>query len=145
MKKILAVLFAFALPFLFAGCANLQVSDNFQTKLAVQQGTLRVIQDDPGRAYRVQEIVADVRPHLESDHVTLGLLDAYARDQIRWEKLSIADAQLLTMVLDEAKLQLEARFGAGLLDPETRQSVALFLDWIEDSATLVILMKGAQK
>lgn len=144
MKKAAAILFAFMFPFL-AGCALLQsVEDSpMMAKLTVQQATLRVINDDPDKAVRVLEITRDVREMMTVDSVTLAVLDEFIEFQIRWEKLSTADEQLLRMLLQEMQDRLAEKFGQGLLTPEDKVSISKVIDWIEDAAQLVWQRRGA--
>ena len=143
MKKLAAALLAFAFPFL-AGCALLdRVEESpLVAKLTVQQATLRVIDEDPEKAVRVLEISGEVRQMIEVDLVTVALLDEFIRVQVNWEKLSIADAQLLLLLLDELKVQLAERMGEGLLTPDQKVSLNKVVDWVEESALLVIRMRG---
>ena len=144
MKKSLALLFAFAFPFL-AGCALLQSVDEhqFAAKLTVQQAALRVIDEDPEKALRVLEISGQVRGMVAVDDATVDLLDQFIRAQVDWAKLDIADAQLLMMLLDELRTQLAERMGDGLLSPEQKVSISRVIDWVEESAMLVIRLRGA--
>ena len=142
-RRIFIALFAFAFPFL-SGCALLdRVEESpFVAKLTVQQATLRVIDEDPEKAVRVLEISGEVRQMIEVDLVTVALLDEFIRVQVNWEKLSIADAQLLLLLLDELKVQLAERMGEGLLTPDQKVSLNKVVDWVEESALLVIRMRG---
>ena len=144
MKKLAAVLFAFAFPFL-SGCALLQSVDEhrFAAKLTVQQAALRVIDEDPEKALRVLEISGQVREMIAVDSVTVALLDDFIRVQIDWSKLSLADAQLLMMLLDELRTRLAERMGDGLLSPEQKVSISRVIDWVDESAMLVIRLRGA--
>ena len=143
MKKLAAILFAFAFPFL-AGCALLdRVEESpMVAKLTVQQATLRVIDEDPAKAMRALEITRDVREMISVDSVTVALLDDFIRVQIDWSKLSLADAQLLMMLLEELRDRLAERMGEGVLSPEQKVSIDKVIDWVEESATLVIRMRG---
>lgn len=143
MRKLAAVLFAFAFPFL-AGCAVLQTVEDspMVAKLTVQQATLRVIDEDPAKAMRALEITQNVREMISVDSVTVALLDDFIRVQIDWSRLDLADAQLLMMLLEELEVRLAQRMGDGLLSPEQKVSIDRVIDWVEDSAKLVIQMRG---
>ena len=143
MKKIAAAVFAFMFPFL-AGCALLQTVEDspMVAQLTVQQATLRVIDEDPAKAMRALEITQNVREMISVDSVTVALLDDFIRVQIDWSKLSLADAQLLMMLLEELKVRLAERMGDGLLTPDQKVSIDRVIDWVEESATLVIRMRG---
>lgn len=140
MKKLAAVLFAFAFPFL-SGCAVLETVENSPTvsKLAVQQATLRVVGEDIEKAERAIFLVDDVRTMVMLDAVTIGLLDESIRFQIDWRSMSLADAQLLAMLLDELRDRLEVRIGQGVLNPEDKASINTVLDWIEDAAKMAYM------
>ncbi len=140
MKKLAAVLFAFAFPFL-SGCAVLETIENSPTasKLAVQQATLRVVGEDIEKAERAIFLVDDVRTMVMLDAVTIGLLDESIRFQIDWRSMSLADAQLLAMLLDELRDRLEVRIGQGVLNPEDKASINTVLDWIEDAAKMAYM------
>ena len=142
-RSAVAAVMGFFMVVVMSACTKLTVPDTFKAQLLVQQSTLRVIQDDPARAERVLEITAQIRPDIEADTVALGLLDEAVREQINWERLTIADAMLLDSLLIEARNQLELRFGTGLLDPEARESIARVLDWVDNAAELVKEVRGA--
>ena len=144
MKKLAAVLFAFAFPFL-AGCAALETVERspLVAQLTVQQATLRVIDEDPAKATRVLEISGQVREMIAVDSVTVALLDDFIRVQIDWAKLSLADAQLLMLLLDELRTRLAERMGEGVLSPQQKVSISRVIDWVDGSAQLVIRMRGA--
>lgn len=137
MKKLAVLLFT--LFFLsVSGCAVLETVENSPTvsKLAVQQATLRVVGEDIERAERAIFLVDDVRTMVMLDMVTIGLLDESIRLQIDWRSMPLADAQLLTMLLDELRDRLEVRIGQGVLNPEDKASISTVLDWIEDAAKM---------
>jgi hypothetical protein len=140
MTKIMTAIMAFAALAIAAGCSTMETAGNSLTaQVAVQQATLRVAQDDPARAERIQEIVAEVRPYIEQDTATVALIDGYVRAQVPWASLSTADAQLLLVLLDELRNRLEARIGEGMLDPRGRASILRVLDWVHDAAGLVVV------
>jgi hypothetical protein len=141
MKAIVAMM-AFLL---LAGCAVLETVEKspMVAQITVQQATLRVIDEDVEKAVRVLEITRDVREMMSVDSVTLAVLDDFIRVQIRWEKLSLADEQLLRMLLTEMQDRLAEKFGQGLLTPEDKVSISKVIDWIEDSAQLVWQRRGA--
>jgi len=123
---------------LLAGCAALETVEKspMVAQLTVQQATLRVIDTDPDKADRVLEIAEQTRGMIEVDEVTVGLLDQFLRAQIKWEKLTLADEQLLVMLLDQLRDRLAERMGDGLLSPEDRISIKRVIGWVEDSAKL---------
>ena len=141
MKKL--VLAALAV-LLVSGCSVLQTVEDspLAAQLVVQQAALRVIDEDTVRAQRVVEIVVETRPYVDEGSITLAMLDQAVRAQIEWERLALADRLLLEAVLDQARADMELRFGAGVLDPEARASVVRVFDWIEDAATMVIEYRG---
>jgi hypothetical protein len=140
MKAIAAV----ALFLFLTGCAVLETVEQnpMVAQLTVQQATLRVIDEDPDKAMRALEITRDVREMISVDSVTVALLDDFIRVQIDWSKLSLADAQLLMMLLEQLKVELAKRMGEGVLSPEQKVSIDRVIDWVEDSAKLVIQMRG---
>ena len=141
-RKLAAVLFAFAF---LAGCAALETVERspLVAQLTVQQATLRVIDEDPAKATRVLEISGQVREMIAVDSVTVALLDDFIRVQIDWQRLSLADAQLLMLLLDGLRTRLAERMGDGLLRPEQKVSISRVIDWVDESAMLVIRMRGA--
>ena len=144
MKKALVLLFAFSFPFL-AGCSLLQTAEDspLVAKLTVQQATLRVIDEDVERAERVLELAGQARSMVQVDEATVDFVDGFIRAQIDWGRLTLADAQLLIMLLDELRDRLAERMGEGLLSPEDRVSINRVIDWIEESASLVVLQMRA--
>jgi hypothetical protein len=128
---------------LLSGCASLSgVPESFGAKLAVQQGTMRVIGDDVPRAERVVNLTREIGSYMEHELVTVEVVDTYLRSQIEWEMLDLADAQLLVMLLDELRFQLDERLGSGVLAVDDKLVIATVLDWVSDAASLVILMRG---
>lgn len=133
-----AVLFLFTL----FSTACVTVPDTITAKVAVQQGVLRAIGNDVEKAQRAIEIIEEVRPNVSEELITIGLLHDYVYSEINWQSLSVADAQLLIFVLSYGKTELEKRIGAGVLDPDQRESVSRVLDWSREAAELVILIRG---
>ena len=128
------------LMLMLVGCVT--IPDTFSAKFAVQQGTLRALDEDPEKAARALEILEKVRPAVAEETVTVGVIDQYVRDQISWENLSMADAQLLIVLLDRMKEELEVRIGSGVLNPDQRESMERVMDWIQEAAELVVKMRG---
>lgn len=141
MRKLIIALIAAAF---LSGCAVLQTVEESPTvaKLTVQQATLRVIGEDTDRAERVVFLTEEIGRYVEQEKITVELIDSYLRSQIDWQKLSLADAQLLVMLLDELRLRLDERIGGGVLDPNDKVVIQTVLAWVADSASLVILMGG---
>jgi hypothetical protein len=136
----IAVLLVLAVATL-EGCAVIEQSP-MTAKLTVQQATLRVIGEDVERAERVIALTGQISGYVEYEEITVELIDSYLRSQIDWPKLSLADAQLLVMLLDELRLRLDARIGDGVLDPNDKVVIQTVLDWVADAASLVILMRA---
>jgi uncharacterized protein YceK len=142
MRK-LVILVVLAVGLALSGCAALnQIPESTAAKLTVQQATLRVIDEDVERALRVQELTETVGYYVEQEKITVELIDTYLRSQIKWQELSLADGQLLVMLLDELRLRLDERIGDGLLDPDDKVVIATVLRWVYDAAALAVLMRG---
>jgi hypothetical protein len=124
------------------GCATIEQSP-MTAKLTVQQATLRVIGEDVERAERVIVLTGQISEYVEYEEITVELIDSYLRAQIDWQKLSLADGQLLVMLLDELRLRLDERIGGGVLDPKDKVVINTVLDWVADAAALVVLMRAS--
>lgn len=80
-------------------------------------------------------MIDTIRPHAQGA-TTLGALDRHVRDQIRWDRLDVADRLLLDALLIELRAELEARMGDGVLSPEHRTRIETVLDWVEQAVRL---------
>ncbi len=134
-KAILAI--TLSLMTIMAGCAIYEAAQQNPTasRLAVEQATLRIIDEDDARRARLTGIVEDVRAYIEAEPaVRVDQVMDHARDRIRWGRLSEADAALISALLDEAEHKLAERINDGTLDQEERVSLLRVLDWIEGAA-----------
>ena len=122
-----------------AGCSLLEVVEDspMASYIVVQQSTLRFIGDDVERAERVMEIAEQVGEYTAGT-VTVALLIDYTRAQVRWDKMSLADAALLDSLLMQLSFSLEDKMGTGELSPEDLVNVQTVVGWIKSNAELVM-------
>ena len=122
-----------------AGCSLLEVVEDspIASYIVVQQSTLRFIGDDMERAERVVEIAEQVEEYAAGT-VTVALLIDYTRAQVRWDKMSLADAALLDSLLMQLSFSLEDKMGTGELSPEDLVNVQTVVGWIKSNAELAI-------
>lgn len=140
MKALMAVVMA---AFLMAGCAAFDaIPESVGAKLTVQQATMRVIDEDVPRAERVIHLTEEIGGYVQDERVTVAAVDDYLRSQIDWDQLSLADAQLVDMLLDEVRFRFEERLGDGVLAEDDKVVITTLLGWVADSAALVVLTRG---
>ena len=122
-----------------AGCSLLEVVEDspMASYIVVQQSTLRFIGDDVERAERVMEIAEQVEEYAAGT-VTVALLIDYTRAQVRWDKMSLADAALLDSLLMQLSFSLEDKMGTGELSPEDLVNVQTVVGWIKSNAELAM-------
>jgi hypothetical protein len=131
------ILIAIAMMFT-TGCAMLPSTESTTARLAVQYGTLKYIGDDVEKAARVRDVVTDAQNILDiGTSVTVIALDAAIRDRISWDRLDLADTLLLNVLLDELRIEMESRIGAGQLNEDDRVRVSAVFGWINSAAGLV--------
>lgn len=130
-----------AIAAMLTGCGALQsatqwAQDNeLAAELITSQATLRVIDDDVVRANRVLEIASDLRERVDGARPpSIAQLVGYVESEIRWDRLSAADEDLLRMLLARAESDLTERFGDGVLSADERIGVLQFVGWIEAAA-----------
>jgi hypothetical protein len=136
-KLLLAVTFLLA----FSGCA---VIDKIETspmtsELITNQLTLRLISgaDDPvARAARIREKVALIQSGLGTEY-TFVELESKVRENINWQKYSLADQELLNFAITKAGDTISNLIGEGVIDPTDRASVDTLLKWVDQAAERV--------
>ena len=123
---------------LFSGCALLEQVEQspLAAHIAVQQATLRYIDGDVEKAQRVVDVAEQVKEYAAGT-VTIALLDVYLRAQIKWDKISMADALLLDALLVELSERMEQKMGEGELSPEDLASVERVVGWVIMYASMV--------
>ncbi len=122
-----------------SGCSLLQYVEQspLASQIAVQQATLRYIDEDAEKAQRVIAVAEQVEDQV-SGVVTIDLLDNYLRAQIQWHKLSIADAVLLDSLLVELANRFEEKMGEAELSPQDLANVERVIGWVISNAELVV-------
>ncbi len=131
-----------------AGCGPISVlvkERNPTAQLTVQYATLKVIeQSSTISATDVLQHVDRVRAVIDSNaSITIGALSAQVRENIRWDRLAIADRLLLDALLTEAEARLAERIGSGALSPDDRVTISALLDWIAQAARMGDGISGA--
>lgn len=104
--------------------------------IAVTYATMKVIEKNPGYAGQIVAIAGLVKQVTSGDKVTtVALLDTFVRSQIDFSKLSPADAMVVNILLDEVKVQLEAKIGTGQFTSANLVVVSEVVGWIQEAAT----------
>ena len=104
-------------------------------RIAVTYATMKEIEKNPGYAGQLVAIAGLVKQVTSGDKVTtVALLDTFVRAQIDFSKLSPADAMVVTILLDEVKIQLEAKIGTGQFSSANLVVVSEVVGWIEQAA-----------
>lgn len=140
MKKILTLIALFGVlicqPVIQTGCSTIG-SQPTLTRLAVQYATVKVLENNPGRAQRVIEIATFIEDNAGSSTATsVAILTTLVREQIDWTKLDAADTILVNALIDMVATELTARLGSGPLSPEQALVVKEVASWIKQAATL---------
>lgn len=106
-------------------------------QIAVEYAVMKFCENNPSHAPRVAEIARNVKAAASGNvSATVATLDALVRSQIKWEKLTPADTQLVNLLLDAIEAELTARVGAGTLDPQKLLVVQQVAGWIETAASV---------
>lgn len=137
LKKTIGAMILGSVMFL-SGCSLLQYVEQspLASQLAVQQATLRYINEDAEKAQRVIVVAEQVKEYA-SGVVTIALLDHYIRAQVKWNKLSIADAVLLDTLLFELAERMQEKVGAGELSEQDLANVEKVIGWVILYASMV--------
>lgn len=135
-----AMMAVFFVVSLLQACAILDrvQESELRAQILVSQTTLRVIEaaDDPiQRRDRIRELIAQGQEYVDSEaQATIVDLDERARQEIRWQRLGVADQELINLVLIRAREELERAVGDGVLDADQRLQVAKVLTWADQAA-----------
>ncbi len=131
--RILVLLTALVLT----GCAFVEESPG-SAYIATTYATLKVIDDDPEKAQRVEEIALEVLRVADDDpEATIDRLIETARGHIRWDRLDNADTLLVNALLIELAERLKERFGEGIIPEDARLTVQTLAGWVIDAASTV--------
>lgn len=136
MKKLLIAL---VLSVFLTGCTTLQsVSENSSARLTVQYATLKYVDEDTEKAERIASVVTTVKENLnETAEYTISEAVVQIRERIDFGRLDAADQLLLDALLNELEAELVKRFGSGVVDKETKESLSTVADWILDALKFV--------
>ncbi len=123
--------------FVLAGCAWLS-EGNTDVKLVTQYAVLKVAENDPAKAQRIEEIALEVQRYATGEALlTVDALIVAIRAEIRWDRLDAADALLVNALLDRLRTELVERLGADVLPEDLRLAVDVLCEWIVEAARLV--------
>lgn len=118
-----------------AGCKT--APQETTAHLAVSYATAKYVEkagvNAPERAARVLAVVDAVEGVAGGESVTLDALKAYVLGKLPAD-LSPADRILAGALVDAAAAELQARVGAGALDPAALLKVRQVLGWIREGA-----------
>ena len=133
----LSITLALVCGFQLAGCASW--GQNTATeKLVVQYATMKVVEADKGsmseRAAKIDKIAAAAQVFIDSDSVTIPLLQAEVVKRLPAD-LSAADRMLASALIDTVIAELKARVGDGIVPPEKLYQVNAVLGWIREAAS----------
>lgn len=123
------------------GCTTLNHGNSDVTKLAVQYGTLKLINSDSVSADQVASHLEDVRSLLDEDEedalLSLDNLVAGISGSIDWSRLDAADTLLLMSLIEQvADAVADVSLGGPILDEPQRVRLRTLLDWIEQAAAM---------
>ena len=119
---------------ILTGCATL-TDENSSARLTTYYATLKVIDGDPDKAARVQFIATEVQRYASGEeYLTVDLLIAAIKDQVRWDKLDAADELLVHALIDELRAALVRRFGEDVLPEDLRLAASTVATWVITAA-----------
>ncbi len=122
---------------LTTGCAWLEENET-SARVLTTYATLKVIDEDPEKARRVEEIALEVLQLADSDpQTTIQRLVGEARSHIRWERLDAADSLLVNALLIELEVRLQERYGDGIIPEDARLTVRTLAGWVIEAARTV--------
>jgi len=135
MKKliILALVF-FAIT--LSGCQS-----NLGQRIAIEYGTHKFIADDNAKAEAIVEHIQTIRERTAwTQRASIQEMDTLIRREIRWDRLSSAEAQLLSTLIGTVSDELQRRAREeNLLPDEVQLRVRWVLAIIEETARTYII------
>jgi hypothetical protein len=122
--------------FLLSGCwatvATVASNPVFQT--TVQYGVIKFLGKNPEKISHAERIVDSLLKYSSQEtEVTIKELEGLVVDAIPWHKLDNADKLLLTNLLIMIRDQVRERVGDGILMPEEKVQIMIFLQWIKQA------------
>lgn len=116
-----------------SGCASFSGSPT--EKLVTQVAVMKFIESNPANADRIEKAAAVARTWLDTDGVTLADLERAMADRIAASDLEPSERLLAAALTEVIADELDVRIGAGVLDPERKQTVNTVLTWVEQAAS----------
>lgn len=134
MRKILTAALA---AFILSACASL-TEGNTDAKLITQYAVIKVAQGDPEKAARIEEIATEVKRYASGEaFLTVDLLIAAIRDQVRFDRLDAADTLLVNALLDKLRAELVDRFGEEPLPEDLQLAVDVVSGWVIQASRMI--------
>jgi len=131
-----AVMMVVAVVLMLQACIS--IPRDTAARIAVQYATMKVVQQarEPARkAQRIRAIVSGALALVDGgDSVTLPFVEEAVRSRIDWDSLTAADYLAATALIEMLRTELEARIGAGELDPDALLPVQTVLGWVIEAA-----------
>lgn len=140
-STVLRIVGILALMLTVSGCSVLKaVEDSPMTaELFTNQMTLRFAAgaDDPAeRATKIRDTLDTIQVGLGGEY-TLLELDAKVREEINWQKYSMADQELLNFAITKARVVLSDLIGEGLVDADEKIRIDTLFRWVDQAAARV--------
>lgn len=118
-------------------CSFLQ-EGNRDAKLVTQYAVLKVAENDPAKARRIEEIALDVQRYAnDAANLTVDSLIVAIRAQIRWDLLDMADTLLVNALLERLRDELIAYLGPETLPEDVQLAATTVATWVIEAAQLV--------
>lgn len=130
---------------LLSGCATLTDGDkrnDFAANLAIQYGTLKVIDENAnpyGAAQEIVKLANKIEKFIDGGtSVTIALAVDELEKEIPWHTLDVADTLLVRNLLDILVIELEARINKGIIDQDTVVVVRQIIKVVRDTAASML-------
>lgn len=137
MKKLFQAAAIAAVLSLLGACAALQ-EGNADAKLITQYAVIKVAENDPAKADRIEQIALEVQKYAGDEvQLTVDALIVAIRAQIHWDQLGTGDTLLVNALLDRLRTELTARLGPDVLPEDLRLAVDTVTAWVIEACELV--------
>ena len=135
MKKLLTLTILIALAL-----SGLSCQSNLAQRVAIEYGTHKFINEDADKAEAIVEHIQTIRERTAwTRRASIKEMDTLIRPEIRWDRLSTAEAQLLSTLIDAVSSELQRRAREeDLLPDEMQLRVRWVLAIIEETARTYI-------
>ena len=135
MKKLIILTLAF-FAMTLSGCQS-----NLGQRIAIEYGTHKFIAEDAAKAEAIVEHIQTIRERTAwTRRATVREMETLIRQEIRWDRLSTAESQLLSTLIGTVSSELQRRAREeNLLPDEVQLRVRWVLAIIEETARTYII------